>query len=64
MCVSIRHPDSQVGTGYDFISPPSRLFLFVWSPGGDAHGPSQHAILSSDRCPTHGHFCFFSLLTT
>ena len=39
-----------VGMGYDIfisadlrlISPPSRLLLFVWSPGGDAHGPSQH----------------------
>ena len=68
--VSIRHPECQVGTGYDvfipadlcLISPPSRLLLFVWTQGGDAHNPSKHVILHSDRYPTHGHFLFFSLL--
>ena len=76
MCVSIRHPECQVVQvghallvlGYDvfiptdlcLISPPSRLLLFVWSPGCDELGPSQHVILLD--CPTHGNFCFFSLL--
>ena len=59
MCVSIRHPECQVGhallvLGYDvfipadlcLISPPSRLLLFVWSLDGcDELGPSQHLIL-------------------
>ena len=57
---------SSPGTGYAvfipadlcLISPPSRLLLFVWSPGGDAHGPSQHVILHSARM-THPWPCFF-----
>ena len=56
---------SRVSSWYVFIpadlclfSPPSRLLLFVWTQGADAHGPSQHVILHSDRYPTHDHFLF------
>ena len=78
MCVSIRHPECQVGqtllvlgmtfsfqpTCALFLLPLDCFFLCGLQTGGDAHGPYQHVILHSDRSPTHGHFCFFSLLKT